>query len=49
MDYRSMFSSLALSLPWGMLQRSGGKEPGKDLVVVLSDGLWRRRFGGDPL
>jgi putative ABC transport system permease protein len=24
------------------------EEPGKDLVVVLSNGLWRSRFGSDP-
>ena len=26
----------------------GDDEPGRDRVVVLSDALWRRRFGADP-
>ena len=24
------------------------ERPGRNLVVMLSDGLWRRQFGGDP-
>lgn len=31
-----------------LLQPSDNTAPGAHAVAVLSDGLWRRRFGGDP-
>ena len=32
----------------GRTFHSSEEEPGRDQVVVLTDGFWRRHFGGDP-
>src|SRR5215210_184020 len=32
----------------GRTVQEGDERPGAEPVAVLSDGLWRRRFGGDP-
>jgi len=32
----------------GRLFQQGENLPGQDRVVVITDGLWRRNFGGDP-
>ena len=34
--------------PLGRTFAAGDGTPGRDRVVVLSDGLWRRRFAADP-
>jgi len=38
---------LGVSPQLGRLFVSGEDEPGRDRVVILGDGLWRRRFGAD--
>ena len=44
----SVFSVLGVEPAIGHTFTEAEEEPGKDLVVVLSNGLWQRRFGGDP-
>jgi predicted permease len=43
------FSTLGVPAALGRTIQPSDDVVGKDRVVVLSDGLWRRRFGGDPL
>ena len=43
----SLFSVLGVPPSIGRVFTEEEEEPGKDLVVVLSDGLWRSRFGRD--
>ncbi|NOT09787.1 MAG: ABC transporter permease [Gemmatimonadales bacterium] len=44
----NIFELLGTESALGRSFRTGDGIPGGELVVVLSDGLWRRRFGGDP-
>jgi len=46
----SYFRALGLALPLGsgFAPAEGGAAPGGDPVAVISDQLWRRRFGADP-
>jgi len=43
----SLFSVLGVDAAVGRTFTEDEQEPGKDMVVVLSNGLWRRNFGGD--
>ncbi|HST53137.1 MAG TPA: ABC transporter permease [Pyrinomonadaceae bacterium] len=43
----NMFDVLGVSASLGRTFAEGEDQPGRDHVVVLSDGIWRRRFGGD--
>ncbi len=43
----SLFPVLGAEAALGRTFTQEEEEPGKDLVVVLSNGLWKRRFGGD--
>ena len=43
-----LFSALRVHAALGRLFTNEEDKPGAPAVVVLSDGLWRRRFGGDP-
>lgn len=42
------FQMLGATPQLGRLPIDGEDTPGRDRVVVLGDGLWRRRFGADP-
>src|SRR5262245_44056552 len=44
----NIFSVLRISPRLGRRFNTNDEQAGKDRVVLLSDGLWRRRFGGDP-
>ncbi len=42
-----LFRTLGVDAALGRTFREGEDQPGRNAVVVLSDGLWRRRFGTD--
>jgi putative ABC transport system permease protein len=44
----SYFSALGIGATLGRTFAADEDQVGKDRVVVLSDGIWRSRFGGDP-
>ncbi len=44
----SLFRMLGVQAQVGRIFLDEEDRPGRDGVVVLSDELWRRRFGGDP-
>lgn len=43
-----LFAVLGASAQLGRTFRSGEDQPGHDRLVILSHGLWQRKFGGDP-
>ena len=43
-----LFDVLGVQPALGRAFRKEEEEPGRDPVVILSDGLWRRRFNADP-
>jgi putative ABC transport system permease protein len=44
----SMFSMLGVKPVVGGLFTAEAEQPGKNHVAVISEGLWKRRFGADP-
>jgi predicted permease len=44
----SIFSVLRVRPALGRMIQEADEKPGAEKVAVLSDALWRRRFGGDP-
>jgi putative ABC transport system permease protein len=44
----SIFQVLRVRPALGRMIQEADEKPGAEKVAVLSDGLWRRRFGGDP-
>ena len=43
-----MFDLLQVPPALGRSFRAEEDAPGKDAVIILSHGMWQRRFGGDP-
>ena len=44
----SFFTMLGVRAAIGRTFLPGEESPGRDRVVLLADGLWQRRYGGDP-
>jgi hypothetical protein len=44
----AFFDMLGVQAALGRTFRPNEEESGRDQVVVLTDGFWQRRFGGDP-
>jgi predicted permease len=44
----SFFDLLGSRLQYGRTFAPEEEQPGRDAIVIISDGLWRRRYGADP-
>ena len=44
----NLFSILGVNAETGRALNTEEGQPGRDRVIVLSDGLWRRKFGANP-
>ncbi len=44
----NLFSMMGMRAALGRVLSSEESRPGHEFVAVLSDGIWRERFGGDP-
>jgi predicted permease len=42
------FAALRVAAATGRTFQAGDDQPGHDHIALVSDGLWRSRFGGDP-
>ena len=45
----NLFDTLGVPPAVGRTFSPDEEQPGKDRVVILSDGFWRRKFGADPI
>jgi len=44
----NFFAALGVQPALGRAFQPGEDQPGREREVILSDGIWKRRFGGDP-